>query len=212
MDSIINSDKPFVLFSIGSPGSGKTWLTRYIVYETLCRRKFNHIIVVSSTGDLGSNYNYVDPDYLHTEYSEDLLTKIIRTQKKEGVPALLILDDEVGKADFHSKAFKHLATTYRHIDLSIIICTQYLNTELPPVLRNCISHAIWFNQEQARSIKGLFESFGSRYPSLKEFTSAIMKLGKHEFILFDKAILGMDGYQRLIAPKDIPEFKIKTSA
>jgi len=207
MDSIINSET-FVLFSIGSPGSGKTYLTKYLVYESLCKHKFNHVIIISSTGDVGSNYSYADPDYVHMEYSEELLGKIIKKQKETNLPALLILDDEVGKTDFRSNMFKHLMTIHRHLNLSIIICTQYLNTELPPILRNCITHAVWFKQEQLRSLKGLFESFGMRYSNLREFTDAIMELEKYEFILFDKSIDGMEAYQKLKAPSRIPNFQI----
>jgi nucleoside-triphosphatase THEP1 len=208
MENIVNSDKPFVLFLIGSPGSGKTWLTRYLVYETLCKKKFNHVTVVSSTGDVNGNYSYMPDKRIHLEYSEELLKNIIKTQKDIGKESLLILDDEVGKADFHSKAFKHLCTTHRQWKLSIIICTQYLNTELPPILRNCITHAIWFKQEQKRSIHGLFESFGQRFSNEKEFQEQMKELAKYEFVLFDKNVDGMEAYNILKAPKNIPEFKI----
>jgi hypothetical protein len=55
-------------------------------------QKFNHIIVVSSTGDIGGNYNYVDQEFVYLKYSKDLLKQIIKIQKNSGLLILLILD------------------------------------------------------------------------------------------------------------------------
>jgi nucleoside-triphosphatase THEP1 len=169
MESLVENPKPFVLFVIGSPGSGKTHLIKYVAFESLLKRRFNCVIVVSSTGELGGNYSWCDPDFLHTEFQEGLLENIIKTQKETKQEALLILDDEIGKSDFNSKIFKQLITIHRHINLSIIIAVQYLNSVLSPLLRNCVTHCAYFKQEQKRSIQGLFDSFGQKFDSVEAF-------------------------------------------
>ncbi len=83
-----------------------------------------------------------------------------------------------------------------------------MNSVLPPLFRNCITHAVWFLQEQKRSIQALFESFGQRFESLEDFKQHMMALKKHEFVIFDTSKDGMEAYSYLKAPGHVPNFHI----
>lgn len=47
MERILKSDKPFIAFFVGSPGSGKSHLTKYICYELAADRKIQYMLVIT---------------------------------------------------------------------------------------------------------------------------------------------------------------------
>jgi len=208
MESLLHSEKPFVLFLIGSPGSGKSHLIRYLVYELLTRKRFHYIL--SFCGGNLEDYDWMEKCFIHTDFDEGMIDSMIKTQKLYGnKTALFILDDVCGKVEFHSKLFKHLISTHRQINVSIICASQYLNTEIPPLVRNCTTHAVWFKQEQKRSLVALFESFGQRFENFDAFREFTLSFQRYEFILFDPSIAGMDAYKIYKAPSEIPAFNCR---
>ena len=70
--------------------------------------------------------------------------------------------------------------------------------------------AAWFKQEQKSSIDSLYNSFGQRFKSVKEFKDQMLGLKKHEFILYDTSKDGMEAYCQLKGPDSIPEFNVTT--
>ena len=208
MDGILDCKKPFVLFLVGSPGSGKSHCVKYICRELSGKGKVEHILCMSG-GNL-DDYSFLPEDVVKNEFDEEMVKKLIRVQKKNGnPPALLILDDMVGKNVTNNQVFKHLISTHRQINLSIICVTQYLNTELSPLMRNCTTHCGWFKQEQKRAIQALHESYGQRHESYNLFKEKCMDiLHKHEFCVFDPSKEGLAGYQVYKIDGEIPEFNI----
>lgn len=131
----------------------------------------------------------------------------------ESAPAFLVLDDGMGTVDFNSKIIKKLISLYRHLNLRIIICIQYLNSTIPPSIRNCITFAIWFQQSQKIAIKALHDSFGQAgFETLDAFRDFNFLLGKYEFVVHDPNDISgkrhLD-YKLMKAPKVIEEFVVE---
>jgi hypothetical protein len=211
---ILKEEKPFVLLIVGSPNSGKSHQIRYITYCLAKKKRINRCVVISASSDISGDFDWQDEDYLFDTYSDKLLENIIEIQKNNLKPGLLILDDCIGEANFGSKVFKRLISTYRHLKLSIIISVQYLNSVLPPLFRNCCSFASWFRQDTAVSLKALYDSFGQRgFSKLDEFKAYTIDLKKYQFIWYSKECESNEQcYKKMICPAKIPEFKLDFSA
>jgi hypothetical protein len=71
-------------------------------------------------------------------YNEVVILELIEEQielKKQNIhcPALLVLDDCIGSANFRSPLWERLVTTCRHPNITIIVVTQHIY-RLPPTL------------------------------------------------------------------------------
>jgi hypothetical protein len=78
--------------------------------------------------------------------------------EKAGIqrPALLILDDCIGSANFRSPIWEKLATTCRHPDLSVIVVTQHI-FRLPPTLRDNCDTVLILRTIDVDNLMGLYD-------------------------------------------------------
>ncbi len=178
---------PSINLLAGSPGQGKTYLTRYLTSEGLKKKfthrdggkagPFNHVYVFCKT-KYDREYNFLPDKYIFSSYNPERLKAIIDTQEelveemgKDKAPhCLVILDDIIGMVNFASKLWQQIFSNYRHANMSFILSTQYLLALKSPVLYNNTSYVILFKQTLKKSIKALYESFSSSdFENEKEF-------------------------------------------
>lgn len=158
---------PCVFLIAGAPGSGKSYLTKHLIYQYCKNRKFNHGLVITNTS-FNDGYSFVPAKYVHSYYDEAVLQKFLDTQIESKEPAFLVLDDCLGKAQFNSKFFMSFITTYRHYNITVFLTTQYIYA-IPPVIRECCTYSYMFQQTTLRSNNALFETFGQCFENMKEF-------------------------------------------
>ena len=118
----------------GKTNSGKSVLLKHMLKKE--KHKFHKIFVISPTEQVLKFYSdIVPPNQIIHEYSDewitDLLKKLTAHKKNDDKKfnVLLILDD-VGADAHNSKALNKVFTMGRHLGISIIITSQFIN-QLP---------------------------------------------------------------------------------
>ena len=118
----------------GKTCSGKSVLLKHMLQKE--KHKFHKIFVISPTEQVLKFYSdIVPPNQIIHEYSDewitDLLKKLTAHKKNDDKKfnVLLILDD-VGADAHNSKALNKVFTMGRHLGISIIITSQFIN-QLP---------------------------------------------------------------------------------
>jgi hypothetical protein len=140
---------------IGKRNSGKSNLLKYLV--SLSHDNFRTIFLISPTEQINNFYKgLINPNNIYSEYDEDWVQSLIEKMTKENTDKtdddashiLLILDDCIASVNFNkSKTFKTLFVRGRHLKISIIITSQYINA-LPPIIR---SNCDWIAVSQVNS-------------------------------------------------------------
>lgn len=158
---------------IASRRSGKTVITRDIVYkEMIKRRKIKNIFIISPTLHNG-DYSFLHDKYKYTEFSEEFLDKILKRQEsliasdpKGDHTALLVLDDIVKSTDQKTKdILSRLYTLSRHFHLYVILISQSLRHELTPIIKFNSDIVIVFrtrNFENKKEIADLWLGFSEK--------------------------------------------------
>ncbi len=195
-------------------GSGKSHLIRYLMYEN--RKKFDYGIVFTNTFFDDDAYDFFPAKFVHPEYDENILQKLMDIQAKlieKGIikEVIVIFDDCIDDPNqFTSKALKRLCTQLRHYHITVIFSTQYCNA-IPPRMRTNSMGCFIFKTDTEVSLKALFESYGQKFETYKQFKKYLMDAtGDYKFVYYDKSKSGEIGdmYQVMKCPEKIPKFKL----
>ena len=158
---------------IASRRSGKSQMTRDIIYkEFIKRRKIRNIFVVSPTIHNG-DYKFLADHYKYTTFDETFLDKILERQQqlitsdpKGNHSALIVLDDIVKSTDQKTKdVLSRLFTLSRHYHLYITLLSQSLKHELTPVIKMNSDIVIVFktkNFDNKKEIADLWLGFSEK--------------------------------------------------
>jgi len=185
---------PFVSVVVGKAGSGKSNLTRYLMYNQQCREFYNRfeIILVFCKTKFNHSYDFVPDEWLHGGYNRKAIKNIMKVQsniREQGLkplPVLLVFDDCLNPGSFKSSLFLDLIANRRHFNISVIMNTQYLNTQVPTLLRENTDLIFLFKQFSEPSLKGAFSAFGSlSFDSYYEFQRYMKRLKKYQFVKID---------------------------
>ena len=145
--------------------SGKSVLLKHLVEAE--QHKFARIFVVCPTEPINRFYRDIVPEEnVFESYDERWMNKLIdkmteinsNKPKNERKNVLLILDDCVSDHNFHqSPTIKKLFLRGRHINISLIITTQYIYL-ISPSMRNNLDY-IFCGQMNKQSIDLLCSEF-----------------------------------------------------
>ena len=147
--------------------SGKSELTGYIINKF--KDDFDKIYVVCPTEPVNHFYEKSDIvdkkcifDKLHDDWVEQLIKKMSKINdnkpKDDRTNILLILDDLVCDYNTHnSDTLNKLFVRGRHINISVIVISQYINL-ISPVIRN---NSDWLivGQMNSKSINIIYDEF-----------------------------------------------------
>jgi hypothetical protein len=203
---------PSVIILAGKPQSGKSYLIKYFMYEH--RKVFDYGIVLTKT-KFNDGYNYIPSNYIHPDYDDTKIKSLMKIQADlhhKGVKknAFIILDDCL-TSETNSQTFTDLITQHRHYNITVIISTQYIY-KINPTIRECTNYAIIFRPSTDRSIKALFESYGSHFNKLDDFKKYVIEnTGEYQFVFVDVNSQSDEIgkiYRVLKAPSKIPYFKL----
>ena len=163
-------DDCMFLLMIGKSRSGKSYLSRHVMYEMIKRNPkiYRMIYVWSATCEVG-DYGFCAQEFQSNIFQPEVLEKIISMQKKEiescaktgKIPrrVIIVLDDVIGMCPFQTLQFQSLLTTYRHYHIELIIMSQYLN-KIPTFARENASLVCLFNLKIKLSIQSAYDSYG----------------------------------------------------
>lgn len=146
-------------------------------FDKTCKKILNamdNVIQIDEMDDLNKSAMYVE-EIMKSQKNWD--------ERKEGrarPKILLVFDDMVGilaqtKVDL-------LSTKYRHYGFSVIVNSQSYK-KLPPVLRNCMSHFIWFNLMSEKEHIKLYEEHTQAIPDYWEYLKLLDK--KYQFLYYN---------------------------
>lgn len=146
---------------IGRRGSGKSTMVKDFLYH---HRKSNpYGVVFSATEDANEAYSSIFPSlYVHNEYKEDVLKKVIFQQKKlrrQGVKTgcYVILDDVLyDKKVMNSKTIRQALYNGRHWGLQLFVVAQYV-VDVPSSLRSQFDCVVVMMEPSANTRKRINE-------------------------------------------------------
>lgn len=204
-----------------SPGSGKSYLIKWLIYNLWKRKKFNYGVVFCPTAHNGSY------DWMPKNVFEAFITKKVKAAKDEPADlrnkeldtiiqyqkhnitskAFIIFDDCIGSIPFNSSQMSNFITTYRHYRITCFIVTQYI-FKIPRVIHECAKYAFIFDQKQKRSIDGIHEIyFGDiEKPVLIQWFKEYTK--DHQFILVKVAESDTNKRYTVMKAGEMPSFKL----
>jgi len=190
-NALNNLNLPTVISLFGRPGSGKSTALAYLIGYFKQNKGAKNCVVFSGTAFNGFFDKYVTAKFVHS-WDPKILAKRLEDVKRQYLSlspekrkehhTIFVLDDLVGAANWKSSIMQHLFTSHRHYGITILVSSQYPNS-ISPLIRECSKLAIIFNQTTKRSIEPLFQSYGSHFNSLKEFTDYISQLPRYCFLL-----------------------------
>jgi hypothetical protein len=215
---LLNQNRPFFLILSARPSSGKSHLIEYLMLlnnPEYNKNPFEYGLVLTGTSFNGQYNKFIPADFIHSSLDLSVIDNLMAIQASQmeatgSAPrAFIILDDCLSQKAFSSQTFINLSTQFRHFNISILIATQYIY-KVPPVFRESATHAAIFKQTTMRSITALFESYGSAFNNVKEFSKYITNnLGDYRFCLYYSNSSEEDIkklYPIFKAPDSLPEF------
>jgi hypothetical protein len=195
---------PFVMATVARKGSGKTHLTaEYFLREMSII--FPIIWLISPLKDAPIEYYMIPSDFIKDDFNKDVLAEIVEYSEERGnLPTLIIIEDSTGKSWLESPEFYALVSNHRHHNFSISVNIQYINKQIPQLVKSNTDYAIWFRTYGKNFMNGLYETWGSAFIADKKvFAHIVHNLPKHEAMFAD---LRTPHLYHIKAPKDVPPF------
>lgn len=175
-----------IIVLIGKRRSGKSFLTREIIYY-MAKKGIPYGKIFSHTEHCNPFYRkFFPPLFIDDELSEDKLSAILNSQHKKikrrakmynlehgkhkENNMLLLFDDMMSDDDIwkKSKSFKKIFIEGRHSNLLFCLSLQYV-LGIPPALRSNVDYAFLFASDGASDLKKLYENYASVIPTFHMF-------------------------------------------
>lgn len=214
----IFKERPMLTLLIGRSKSGKTYMTKFLIYYlTYVLKLFKFGIVFTGTG-YTTDYNYIDEKYVMPGFSDNAhnaYVKKLQKMKKElgdNMPDnFIIYDDLLGILD-KSNAMEHWWSVFRHTKTHLFLLSQYLNSSASsPLVRIQTGMLIAFDDRTKRTRNSLFEWFGGSFDTQKEFNQTYSKATKEDhsaMVFVHGRKTRNDSYFSIKAPAFIPDIKL----
>ena len=224
-----------LVVNVGKRGSGKSYLTKNILYHF--RKRIPHVVVFSSSEDCNGFYSdFVPPAFIHTELDLNVLQSIFDAQskviadnraycKKKKVKykehtfqdnLLIIIDDFMHDSKkFTSTIMKNIAFNGRHCNITFLFNIQYVML-LPPQYRSQTDICFMYKEVINANKKRLYDYYAGMFGSLSEFLSVFSNLTNNYEVMVIKmtnldsecASGGIENMVFWYKADKVPEFKI----
>ncbi|KAJ4456115.1 hypothetical protein PAPYR_8808 [Paratrimastix pyriformis] len=165
--------EPFTCLIYGTPRSGKSYLLRWMLGQIARGYDIVYVFSISSDaigyyGEVGIDAGHVLPGF-DSAKSRNVLGHMISSANKtverfntQGIrvpvdkilPRTLIICDDIispGGEQRNNGVLNSLATNYRHLNMSLILTTQYVNS-ISKVMRETVDHHILFKHESKTAL------------------------------------------------------------
>ena len=180
------------LVIISKRNSGKTVLIKNLILNICNNFQYNAIFLFSETGYLEKQeWAYVD-EFYNTDQIDDKQGKIIDYQKKElekrgknKLKSIIIILDDIKINSKNSTNLNMVFSLGRHLNLLIIISTQYSKSFLlNPIIRSNI-YQLFFSDLNKKNYENIYEIVITDL-NLKQFTTKINEINNNfQFIMYD---------------------------
>ena len=205
---------PHLALFVARRNSGKSHLMAHLLHTLARGKKFNWVLVISPTAFTGAWAEIVGRDHVHSEFDAEMLEEIMEQQAElrdnnTDNPGLVILDDCLGAANFHSDTFTKLAASGRHYGITLWISFQsYFKS--PTVVRTNTDYLFILGTQNERVVKALYDEFGGlgfeSQAALRAYTASAT--ANYGALCVDN--LDQKAPTKIIrAPAKLPQFRIK---
>ena len=166
-------------------GSGKSVLVADLLWH---KRHIPCGIAMNATESSNRYYaNYIPGGFVYNEFDPEALEKVVHHQKemqhrlekrgytadevKQRLPhAFVIIDDCVYDPRFRKDpTLAYLFTNGRHINVFLVVVTQYINYLTPP-MRGNVDTLFLLRDNNTNAIKQYYQGFGGIFSKPSEFT------------------------------------------
>ena len=197
--------------------SGKSELCRMLMLSQ--QEDFDHVFVISCTNKCNNFYDWVNPNNILTEFSDEWIDLLIKKCEElnlgktknsiDSVETLLVLDDCASSSNFKgSRGLEKLFTLGRHYHLSLIVLTQRIRS-LSTTCRINTNFLICglLNQQ---SIKLLLDEYTLGKISKKEFETTYRESTlDYGFLIINNSAGNSDSLNCYYSSIRVPKDKIK---
>jgi len=150
----------FSCVAYGSRGSGKTsWMTWFMYFK---QHTYSNVYVFSSTAFTGHYQKFLPAHHVFPEYREDVLQMIIDYKKLNTEQYVLVILDDVLDAirDIRkSRALYTVFTMGRHLNIAVMVASQYALALIPAFRRN-VDVAVIFGSHSIDTFDQLYREYG----------------------------------------------------
>lgn len=207
-------------FIFGPRGSGKSVLTKYIMY--LNHKKYYVAMGMSQVEPTCMEYEEVmPPSFVFDHLNEAAITsirqiikKLKRDPKFNGFQTFIMIDDATtGKSAFKGTFMMDLYMRSRHDDMTVAFVTQNTN-DVPPKIRQqtnvCIAPA---NAPKRFHVKIHEYFFGDAFDKFADYYAMVQYLARtpYTFVVLDTCAQGATPRDKVFyfrAPTHIPKFRM----
>lgn len=162
LEMLVPTDQPAnsSVIVYGRRRTGKTtWVTWYLYWN---RYKWADVYVLSTTAFNGHYQKFVPAHHIVPEFNEEVVQTIIDHQRQDSsMPVLIVLDDVLDQfRDIRkSSAMMTLFASGRHLNIGVLLCTQYPRS-IPPVFRQNVDLAVMFQCGCNEIREMLYKAYG----------------------------------------------------
>jgi len=204
---------------VGKSERGKSHFAKFLLYDRFLHAgwKFGISFIATKYTDA---YNFLPKKTIYQGYHDKVLKAwtdgLQRELKRKGKlpPSFVYFDDLVGVLTSNSKFFKNFITTFRHLNINVIISVQYL-VAVSTTVRAQVNYCLMYNEKRYQTLDILYENFGGLFPTKDEFIEYLWKntggeKNKYVGILFVERIDNLkDNYIPIKAPARLPSTPLK---
>lgn len=211
---------PMLTLCIAKRGSGKSFLTKYLVHNWIDNGDIDDVFVFTQTNEVNNEYDWVNKKRIFDRFDEKSVEKIMEAQKNQIIKKkkvknlLVIMDDVIGSLEVHSPIMRRIITQGRHFKISLILNIQISKKEVSPEFRQNSDYILcgYNNRSVFKNLYDELEFEGS----LKDFTHFMHKNTiDYNFVLYINKV--MDSYEinkryriiKAVESDDLDKFKIK---
>ena len=175
---------------IGKRGSGKTMLTKDILY------KLNNLsfgLTFSPTEPVDHNYKTIFSSsmFAYDTHNDNILENFIKRQNHVAKntqynPNSFLVFDQTAAFQKETKTLYKLHHTHRHYHTTLISCLQYAK-QSGPIIRDNFDYVFIFKDISVKGQKELYDSYCyGLFQSFSQFQSLLSTLSNYECLVIDK--------------------------
>lgn len=168
-DFIESFNKNYVALSIGTKGSGKTFLMLKYLRYSLINNLYDQYVLVLPMFEMEQNgsYKFINAKdkhiYVFESYNEVITANLIKQQVKEKAnkkKILYVIDDASGEDVFHlDDSLRNLITSIRHYNVGLWMCIHSASGILSPFIRQQTDILFLSKITNYKLLKNIYEEF-----------------------------------------------------
>lgn len=169
IDFIHSFNKNYVVLSIGTKGSGKTFLMLKYLKFSLKHNLYDQYILILPMFEMEQNgsYKFINPKdkkiFVFESYNEVITANLMKQQVKEKEDkkkVLYVIDDASGEDVFHiDESLRHLITSIRHFNVGLWMCIHSASGILSPFIRQQTDILFLSKITNYKLLKNIYEEF-----------------------------------------------------